>query len=431
MWLLVTLLIPARLLADDELIQVHQDFSRDPGWEGVKNRIRASDPPTVKQDFGWSATNKAGGDKGEIGGTIWQSVTPAYYAMPLNHPLSFKEPFSFSCRIAFSPSGGVGAAYLGFFNHELQGWRVWNSMAVRLGGESGGQSAFGADSMNSLWHATGGTEGYLHVPTDGKSHTFKFTYDPNATPGDWPDPRLKKYLTGKRQTTEQILETARKDEPELTKEQLEKRLVDAHAAGMIQYLQRTGHESVIGRTNWSGFFWFTKEGKPGGKGAMVMQLDGGQEFKFFIRDQNEPVYMDRFGLFNLQLYHQFVELYVTDLTVNGHKVDLSKDPGWEGQGNRVQFAEQDFQRQDFGYSETNWAGEQIGEIGGIFSSAEPVDPLSGYYADDIGKLTLDDPISCSGTVCFTADSTDSGLEIGFFNAKEMMAELEKVRSTKN
>ena len=153
-------------------------------------------------------------------------------------------------------------------------------MAVRLGGESGGQSAFGADSMNSVWHATGGTEGYPHVPTDGKPHTLKFTYDPEATPGEWPDPRLKKYLTGKRQTTEQILEKVRKDEPDVTKEQLEKRLVDAHAAGLIQYLQRTGHESVIGRTSWSGFFWFLKEGKQGGKGAMTMQIDNGPALPF-------------------------------------------------------------------------------------------------------------------------------------------------------
>src|SRR5258708_4302671 len=252
---IVSILLPLRALADDELIQVHQDFSRDPGWEGVKNRIRASDPPTVKQDFGWSPTNKAGGSNGEIGGTIWQSVTPAYYAMPLNHPLSFKEPFSFSCRIAFSPSGGVGAAYLGFFNHRLQGWRIWNSMAVRLGGESSGQAAFGADAMTGIWHASGGPEGYSHVPVDGKPHTVHFSYDPDAVPGPWPDPRLRKYLTPKRQSTEQILEKAQKDEPNLTKEELWKRLVDAHATGHIYYLQRTGHESIIGGTSWHGTFW--------------------------------------------------------------------------------------------------------------------------------------------------------------------------------
>ena len=104
-------------------------------------RIEAQDPPTIKQDFGWSATNRSGGDAGEIGGTVWLSRTPAYFALPLNRPLNFNDKFSFSCRIAFTPQSGEGpkdaiigkgAAYLGFFNHELQGWRVWNSMAVRL-----------------------------------------------------------------------------------------------------------------------------------------------------------------------------------------------------------------------------------------------------------------------------------------------------------
>ena len=59
--------------------------------------------------------------------------------------------------------------------------------------------------------------------------------------------------------------------------------------------------------------------------------------------------MDRFGLFNFQLYHEYIDPYVSDLTVNGHKVDLSKDPGWQGQGNHVQFAEEDFQRENYGY----------------------------------------------------------------------------------
>src|SRR5947208_16560111 len=108
MWacLLAALITPITLLAEDKLTQVHQDLSQDPGWDWANNRIRASDPPIVKQDFGWSESNHAGGGTGEIGGKMWQSRTPAWYAMPLNHPLSFKEPFSFSCRIAFTPSGG-------------------------------------------------------------------------------------------------------------------------------------------------------------------------------------------------------------------------------------------------------------------------------------------------------------------------------------
>ena len=102
-----------------------EPFDRDPGWDNSSNRVEASDPPTVKQDFGWSA--------GAIGGRIWKSTTPAWYGMPLATPLSFQDAFSASGKITASrDKTGGGVAYLGFFNHERQGWRPWSSMAMRL-----------------------------------------------------------------------------------------------------------------------------------------------------------------------------------------------------------------------------------------------------------------------------------------------------------
>jgi len=41
-----------------------EHFDRDSGWANSSNRMEASDPPTVKQDFGWSA--------GKIGGAVWR-----------------------------------------------------------------------------------------------------------------------------------------------------------------------------------------------------------------------------------------------------------------------------------------------------------------------------------------------------------------------
>src|SRR5256885_3805452 len=177
-------------------------------------------------------------------------------------------------------------------------------------------------------------------------------------------------------------------------------------------------------TSWNGEFWFRKEGAPE-QGSMTIQLDDSRPFKYFLNKagREEPVYMDRFGLVNYQMYHQYIDLFIGDLTVNGHKVDLSKDPGWEGKGNRVEFVEQEFQRQNFGFSETNWAGDGIGEIGGQFTSAEPVDPMFGYYADDVGKLSLDDPISFSGHVCFVDESTDAGMYVGYFNKDSLASDL--------
>jgi hypothetical protein len=81
-----------------KLVQVGQDFSTDPGWEGLTNRVECSDCPAITQDFGWSPTTPAATSPGEIGGVIWRSTTPAWYAMRFGHVLGFSnaEPFKTS-----------------------------------------------------------------------------------------------------------------------------------------------------------------------------------------------------------------------------------------------------------------------------------------------------------------------------------------------
>src|SRR3954470_8622672 len=62
--------------------QKGESFDRDPGWEGFNNRMAPDkkDVHKVVQDFGYSATNHAGGEKGEMGGQVQRSKTPAFYA---------------------------------------------------------------------------------------------------------------------------------------------------------------------------------------------------------------------------------------------------------------------------------------------------------------------------------------------------------------
>src|SRR5262245_26489893 len=121
-WLRITvavciccLVIGAELRAQEKLTQIRQDFSTDPGWESLNNRIEASNPPTIKQDFGWSNTNHTGAGPGEIGGTIWRSRTKAYYALALGKPLSFKDAFSASGKVTLMPCEKSGGLYIGFF----------------------------------------------------------------------------------------------------------------------------------------------------------------------------------------------------------------------------------------------------------------------------------------------------------------------------
>jgi len=381
--------------------QKTETFDVDPGWDNSSNRVEAADPPTVKQDFGWSP--------GRIGGTVWKSTTPAWYGMPLERTLSFQDAFSATGKIVAThdPNGG-GVAYLGFFNHERQGWRPWSSMAMRLVNEGDKMLIF-LDLMTAKWAASA-AEMEVSVPTDGSKHTWLLNYDPEATREPWSDTKLHDYLTSGRQTADEILVKAQQVEPGLTLTALEQRLKATLQKGQVLFLERHGKK-----------LWSLKQVNEDLKGAVSVQIDGGQEYRTFLprglRDQQ--VMLDRFGIFNMQLYHGAMNFEVSDLAVNGQKIDLSKDPGWEGRGHRTAFMERDFQRQNFGFSaETSHAEGRKGEIGGQFYNVEPDDPLHGYYADEVGRLTLDDPIRFAGKITFIEGSTDAGMFFGYFRAED-------------
>ena len=55
-------------------------FDKDPDWEGRNNRIVADRAPKVTQDFGYSRTNFAGKERGELGGQVARASEPAYDA---------------------------------------------------------------------------------------------------------------------------------------------------------------------------------------------------------------------------------------------------------------------------------------------------------------------------------------------------------------
>src|SRR5690349_11828468 len=71
---------------------------------------------------------------------------------------------------------------------------------------------------------------------------------------------------------------------------------------------------------------------------------------------------------------------------------FDKDPGWEGHNNRLLPEVLPTVVQDFGYSDTNFAGTSKGEVGGkVVRCMAP-----GYYAAEIGTKTLNDKLSASG-----------------------------------
>jgi hypothetical protein len=51
-----------------------------------------------------------------------------------------------------------------------------------------------------------------------------------------------------------------------------------------------------------------------------------------------------------------------------------------------------------------------------------------YYGDDVGALTLDDPISFSGTICFVDGMTDAAAFFGYFNRDNQVEPFDEARS---
>src|SRR5437763_2198624 len=95
-----------------QLVQIHQNFSRDPGWDHYQNRITGTRMPKVTQDFGWRRTSYTRSGPGEIGGRVENSRRQAYYALPFGKPLSFDDEISASGRLALRHIGLRGVGYI-------------------------------------------------------------------------------------------------------------------------------------------------------------------------------------------------------------------------------------------------------------------------------------------------------------------------------
>jgi len=422
----IVLLLSLSLFAQNKIITITENFDKDPGWENHNNRVECINCPEITQNFGWSKSNHNGDGIGEISGTIWRSTTPAYYAMPFGKPLTFKDPFSASGKISViaPPDEGFGF-YFGFFNAERQGWRVWSSSGVRIGkmrynikNFSNGIAPFHLD------YKTGAGNGAilnpdLHIPGDGSVHTWKLKYEPDVSVADmkWKGPRIQKYFpkNGRSIRTDSILVAVKKEEPSITKEKLLNILFDARDKGLVDDWYRKGKYHL----------WNLETEPEKIKGRITFTFDGKSVSYFLLPGhQDLPAVINRFGIWNMQIYTGNIKFYMSDLVVNNKKIDLSQDPHWQGLNNRITFVEKDFHAaQNFGYSQTNWTGEQPGEIGGRFWGTEILDPLHGYYAADIGKLTLDDPIKFSGKINFVEGAVDGRMLLGYFNKEARLANI--------
>ena len=172
-------------------VQCKESFDKDPGWDGHNNRIaREQEPRTARQDFGYSpGTRHAGGQPGEIGGTVQPAAEPAYYAKPIKIK-TLNDCLSASGRLFVSR--GEGNMLFGFFNNKtLNEWRTPNAMVVRI--QPRGEIFYAHVEFTSRkWRAVGAVIGNYDAVTDRNhpqelpcdaAYEWSLEYDPAGNSG--------------------------------------------------------------------------------------------------------------------------------------------------------------------------------------------------------------------------------------------------------
>jgi hypothetical protein len=339
-------------------------LDRDPGWEGVRNHVPA-EARLKRQDFGYVPPSAGGA--GAIGGTVWRCIEPGYYGKVVG-PFSFDDPLSCSGTLSLRRAAATvgwqkgSTVLLGFFNHREQGWRPVNFVGFRLEGYNEPDGA----TVELTYGTSRWTAGGAFV---------------NAAGGGQ-----------QRQVTQ------------LDSSQLLRVAPDGKAhAWSLRY-----EPDAVGSADGGGV------GHIGG-GTIRLTFDGAESvLRVPAAHRAQGAAFDRFGLFNAQVPGNDMEVYLGELTINGAREDLATDPKWDGRGNRGVVKDVlAYGANDFGFV----PGEPA--IGGRLWRVEKSEPqFKGYYADRVGRLTLDDRLVASGRMRVPRFCVDSGMHIGWFNSRE-------------
>lgn len=130
--------------------------------------------------------------------------------------------------------------------------------------------------------------------------------------------------------------------------------------------------------------------------------------------RQEGAIFDHFGIWNVQTPGHRVEIYLDDITVDGESWSFDDDPRWEAEGTPADFFERVLRPfHDFGYSQTSFAGGNVGEVGGIiFRDEQP-----SYFGAVTRCLSLEDELFASGRLALLMAASDSGVYLGWFNGE--------------
>lgn len=346
-----------------------EHFDHDPGWEGYNNRNVPKDPRMVEQHFGYSKTQFASKNPGEIGGHIERTGTLASYAVPLTPARTLNDKLTASGTFAAFSGKGKGGVFFGFFNSQQPGGsgRPIGSLGMDLGfAKSGGRLAV---RLINSGNKSCGTFITPFIPgkfrptplkNDGTRYQWTLDYDPQAADGNG---RFTFTLHSDTHKTEDY-------------------------GSLPEPFQQEAQARFPNTTTFS--------------------VDLPPDLR------KEGATFDRFGLCNTEKSGGTMEIYFGDLRYDGQTQDLSKDPGWIGMGNQVNFEDYELVgAHDFGYSpKTSFAGGSPGEVGGILWRGEPF----SYYADRVGPFNLQQRLEASGKVKLVTAGPDSDIFLGWFNS---------------
>ena len=161
---------------------------------------------------------------------------------------------------------------------------------------------------------------------------------------------------------------------------------------------------------------------PAGPGRVTVVFDDLTPIVFDLSEdvRKDGATLDRFGIVNAQKAGGFMRVFLDDLVIGDQKMDFASDPKWESIGSHASFEDHDLvSDHNFGYSETNFAGGEKGEIGGTIWRSER---LPAWYADSVGPLDLSKPLHASGKITLKIGAPDSGVLLGWFNSNGKDAE---------
>ncbi len=360
-----------QLLAVDETpstLKV-EHFDGDPGWEGFNNRNLPKDARLVEQDFGYSKTQFASKNPGEIGGRIQRTSTPASYAAPLTPPRTLDDTLTASGTFMASSVNGAGGAFFGFFNSQQPGGsgRPIGSLGLELGvHKEGGRLAvrlIGNGNKSCGTFITPFLPGKFRpepIKLDGTRYQWTLAYDPQAADGNG---RFTFTLHS-----------------------------DTHKTQDYGPLPAA----------------FEKEAQARFPNTTTFSVDVPSDLR------KEGATFDRFGFCNTTKSGGTMKLFVGDLEYNGQVQNFSSDPEWIGAGNRVKFEDHELVgAHDYGYSaKTSFAGGSPGEVGGILWRGMPF----SFYAARVEPLDLEHRLEAGGKVKLVTAGPDSDIFLGWFNS---------------